>query len=326
MDVKKVKEEIWKHIENSFGLEILWDQQIHLGWRNLKWKIETDKGPLFVKQYHPKRYPIKKLARVQEGLRIQAYLAEKGIPCPKPLMYKESYLIQTASDVYYCLTPYCEGELVKPGEVNLEQMYHLGKVIGNMHKQLQSIPTCTPKWKPEREKLYVEWHKNWNRARMEKRSNYVLQAIESQRTILDKLDLNLFHHCKVSWTHWDLFVENILFFCDSVSAILDFDRVTIIYPELDISRAILSCALIDNELRLNAVSAFLKGYNQYLFLHEKELARSMKLLWCHESPKWIRPEMEERPGSAMRFAHEILWITTHWDELDEMFDSLPKHD
>ncbi|MBA4602222.1 phosphotransferase [Thermoactinomyces mirandus] len=323
MDVDKVKEAIFKSIEENFDLKILSDQQIHCGWRNLKWKIETNEGSIFVKHYHPKRYPAEKLDRVREALRIQAYLAENGIPCPEPFIHEESHLIKTASNVYYCLTPYCEGELVKPGEVIVDQIYHLGKVIGQMHKKLQFLPTQPPEWKPNYEKIYEAWSRNWDRARLEKRSDRVLQAIESQRTIIDQLNLDIFHDCPAGWTHWDLFVDNLLFFPDRVSAILDFDRITIIYPELDLSRAILSCALRDNKIRFDAVSAFLKGYNEYLVFQGNELARSLKLLWCHESAKWIRPEMEERPGSAIRFAHEILWITDHWNELDEMFNSLP---
>lgn len=55
MDVDKIKEAIFKSIEENFDLKIRSGRQIHRGWRNLKWKIETDEGSLFVKQYHPER-------------------------------------------------------------------------------------------------------------------------------------------------------------------------------------------------------------------------------------------------------------------------------
>lgn len=323
MYVDKIKEAIFKSIEENFDLKIRSGRQIHRGWRNLKWKIETDEGSLFVKQYHPERYPPKKLDRVREALRIQAYLAENGIPCPKPFQYEESHLIKTDCDVCYCLTPYCEGEVVKPGEVNMDQMYHLGKVTGKMHKKLQILPAQPPGWKPSYEKICEAWNRNRDRARLEKRPDRVLQAINSQRTIIDQLELDRFHDCPVGWAHSDLFVDNLLFSPDRVSAVLDFDRITVIYPELDLSRAILSCALKEDKMRLDAVSAFLNGYNEYIAFQGNDLVRAFKLLWCRESAKWIRPEMEERPGSAMRFVHEILWITANWNELDKIFNSLP---
>jgi homoserine kinase type II len=197
--------------------------------------------------------------------------------------------IRTLGNVFFCLTPFCEGAMINAGEVNADQMYHLGQVTGRMHKLLSLIPQRKVDWTPNWDDLCHKWLQNWKKANVQGRSEAVIQGIESQRVILEQLDLSFFDDCEIGWTHWDLFVDNLLFFEKEVSAILDFDRVTVIYPELDISRAVLSCALKEDVLRPEVVAAFLDGYNEIRPFTSGELVRPIKLLWCHESPKWIRP-------------------------------------
>jgi homoserine kinase type II len=78
-EIEQVKDEIFECIERYFDVKILADQLIPLGWLNYKWKIETDRCILFVKQYHPQRYPEQKLARIREALRLQSYLHHQGV-------------------------------------------------------------------------------------------------------------------------------------------------------------------------------------------------------------------------------------------------------
>ena len=44
--------------------------------------------------------------------------------------------------------------------------------------------------------------------------------------------------------------------------ILDFDRMHYIYPEFDISRAILSGAILENNINLESTKAFVVGYRE----------------------------------------------------------------
>ncbi|TCS96875.1 phosphotransferase [Hazenella coriacea] len=321
-EVEQVRQEIFESVERTFHLQIYSSKQINRGWRNLKWKIETNKGILFVKQYHLKRYPKEKLVHVRKALQLQAILAEQGVPCPKPYQDQDSYLIYTDSCIPYVLTDYCEGSLILPGEANLQQMDHLGQMTGKMHKILSQFPQDPIDWQPILTVMVNQWKNNWKRARDEKRSENVLTAIDRQQTILDRMEMDVFQDCRIGWTHWDLWVDNILFIHDSVAAILDFDRMKVVYPELDVARAILSCSLKENRLNLDLTSAFLQGYNQFVSFTSKELVRSFRLIWCQESAKWVRPEMEERPGTAKRFAEEVLWITKYWDELEEILQDV----
>ncbi|PZE20319.1 hypothetical protein CBW46_014335 [Paenibacillus xerothermodurans] len=52
-----IRDDILNSISNLFGIKIYDELQVEQGYLNLKWKIETDIGSLFVKQYNKTRYP-----------------------------------------------------------------------------------------------------------------------------------------------------------------------------------------------------------------------------------------------------------------------------
>jgi Ser/Thr protein kinase RdoA (MazF antagonist) len=101
--------------------------------------------------------------------------------------------------------------MINAGEVNADQMYHLGQVTGRMHKLLSLIPQRKVDWTPNWDDLCHKWLQNWKKANVQGRSEAVIQGIESQRVILEQLDLSFFDDCEIGWTHWDLFVDNLLF-------------------------------------------------------------------------------------------------------------------
>jgi homoserine kinase type II len=108
-----------------------------------------------------------------------------------------------------------------------------------------------------------------------------------------------------------------LFHTDSLSAIVDFDRFQYIYPELDISRAILSFALDDNCLRLDAVRAFIDGYNQFGTITVADVIRALKLLYCLESFWWLNSNrFDSEPPK--RFAYEMAWLSINWSKLEKI--------
>jgi homoserine kinase type II len=109
-----------------------------------------------------------------------------------------------------------------------------------------------------------------------------------------------------------------LFYPDSLSAILDFDRLQYIYPELDIARAILSFALDNNRLRMDAVQAFIDGYNQIGAISANDIILSLKLLYCLESFWWLRTSSFNGDGPPRRFADEMEWLSINWPNLESI--------
>lgn len=317
----QIKEEILETIQTKFKFQVHSTQPIERGYRNLKWKMETDQGRLFVKQYNPIRYTEESLIEVKKALFFQAQLYDHGIPCPKLYTDQGEYILFTPSGERFVIMGFCLGELVNPGKVNVQQMLSFGEVTGRMHSLLnRSADTHqAPSWTPSPSIMLEKWKQNWEKAQ-EKEPQHILDVIEQQRVIIDELDMSLFTSCEQGWTHWDLWVDNLLFHEDKVAAIIDFDRLKYLYPEMDVARAILSCALDEGEMRLDVVSAFLGGYRKTCDFPNWKLIRSLKLLWCLEALIWLQPKTKTSNKVTTRFAEELIWLTQHWFELEKILE------
>ena len=70
--------------ENLFEIQFLNHTPLSLGFLNLKWKVETDKGTLVLKQFSRERYEsfgLEKVAKVQQiALQEQLRQYENGTP------------------------------------------------------------------------------------------------------------------------------------------------------------------------------------------------------------------------------------------------------
>ena len=75
---EQIKEDIFNTLTMRYKLDILSDKKINKGYLNYKWKIYTDKGNFFVKQYNKKRYPDEMLDGLERFLNQHAYLYENG--------------------------------------------------------------------------------------------------------------------------------------------------------------------------------------------------------------------------------------------------------
>jgi homoserine kinase type II len=183
-----------------------------------------------------------------------------------------------------------------------------------------------PYWEPEApEQMMETWRCNWEAAEQGKRGpDGFAEALERQKNLIERLDVGQFAGCPVGWIHWDLWADNVLFAGDEVSAVLDFDRMRVLYPELDVARAVMSFTL-DVEAKTMSVplaEAFLAGYRERCSCPPGTLARSLKLLWCLESLNWMVHDMDQYSAPPARFARENIWLTMHWEELEEMFKGI----
>lgn len=106
-----------------------------------------------------------------------------------------------------------EGRIIRPGTANEEQVYSLGKIVGQMHKLLNSKNTAQlPLHWDVRSKrsMMKNWHERWKVASSINCTN-TLSNLEVQRKILESNDIDIFSQCEKGWGHWELFVDNILF-------------------------------------------------------------------------------------------------------------------
>lgn len=318
-----IRDDIFEAITDIFRFNIINFSQIELGHMNLKWKIETNIGDLFVKQYNKTRYPEQMIQGLETSLNHQSNLFNKGIPCPELYSYKEKYVIKSPNGERFVLMGLCEGSNIKPGTANEEQMYSLGKIIGQMH----SILNCNNSvqlplhWDiRSKESMIENWKERWNEAMKLECFNTISQ-LETQRKIIDENDIDIFSECEKGWGHWDLFVDNILFKPNRVFAILDYDRMHYVYPEFYISRPILSCCLENGQMHTDRVRAFVNGYREYQKLTNQKLVRSIRLTWWKEA-EWVRVGKTQNSSPLKRFSEENIWVGDNWDDLDSLFANI----
>lgn len=323
----RILSEIKEIIEKKLSLDVIKYEKINKGYLNLKWKAMTNKGILFIKQYNEDRYPTsneKRLERLTTALLIQKRLSEEGIKCPNILDINGEIIIRTEENIRFIVTDYKEGDLVNVGKINYNQFYDLGIELGKIHNLLnnQTERKATPRWiVPSKEELMIEWYKNWILTK-DKNSSDINDFLKLQKEIFEKIDMDIFIDLKHGWAHSDLWCDNVLFYPDSLSAILDFDRFEYIYPELDISRAILSFALDGNHLRIEVVKAFIDGYHQFGNISMNDVIRSLKLLYCLESFWWLNKDSFDSDGPPKRFADEMVWLSINWTNLETIFKEL----
>ncbi|WP_373233084.1 phosphotransferase [Cohnella sp.] len=318
----EILNEITENIKDKFGLKVFDAEINHFGYANLKWRIRTDSGVFFVKQYNSVRYSDELLQSVEVALELQDRLNKAGIPCPKILNKQGTYIHRTQSGERYMITEFCDGQMVNPGEINIHQMHNLGQITGRLHHWLNTnAPQSLPlHWKPDtKEGMLRNWSQNWLDAQFAGSNKYIA-ALEQQRKIADEINLEIFDLCEEGWVHWDLFVDNILFHTDKVTAILDFDRMNYIYPEFDISRAILSGAILDGSFNIESARAFINGYRQSIPITRPKLIRSIKLTWWKEA-SWINVKSEDH-RTLKRFVDELIWVSNNWTMLEEVCNDL----
>ncbi|WP_042147758.1 phosphotransferase [Paucisalibacillus sp. EB02] len=320
-----ILEDILQEISSRFCFEIYHIEPIKRGWLNLKWKIETDLGIYLVKQYNKerlKKYSIEELKLVFDQ---QNRLHHLGFPCPNILMDLRECFFQSPGGEQFIVMEYMPGETLKPGRLSEEQMYQLGVHTGRMHALLNdgSLPM---KDKPEfilpnRKERIAYWkivHKEIYQA-----NKYdLLPVIEKQLELMEIVDVNRLNVNRIGWAHRDLWVDNILFDGDRISAILDFDRMKFDYLSLDVGRAVISGALDDDGLQIPPAKAFLKGYQSYQETGSRFLTNALTLLWFLESEWWLDAIMDKRKGPPKRFVQEMIWLSNHLLELDDMLGGI----
>lgn len=321
-------DEIKWTIYQKFGIEINEAQPIHRGWLNNKWKLSTSRGNLFVKQYHSQRYRLHEPDKLELVLRMQNELHESGFPCPRIFSNDGQHVLSSVQGTRFVLTQFCQGDVIDPGTANESQMADLGRITGMMHTLLnhdEARRSGQLAWRPPtRENLLALWRKNWDNAQVQTCPDGLLAALEMQGEIIQGLDMTEFAVCEPGWMHWDLWVDNILFQNDRVAAVIDFDRMRWLYPEMDVARALLSCTLDVERGEMDGalVQAFMEGYRSTYRFTRGGLPRAFRLLWCLEATNWMVHDMDMYSAPPARFARENMWLTTYWVEMDDLFGDI----
>jgi homoserine kinase type II len=318
-------DDICSVINQKLNIKVYTYEYINRGYLNEKWTLYTNQGQLFVKSYHPDRYRNHLSTiwqEVDQALRLQMRFYNSGGSCPMLFSNEENgYLFETPTGRKFVLMEHCPGKIVRAGEVNELQMYSLGLAAAEMHNSwnldndgmLQK--NGEPVWRLDIAEMMGTWNRRWEEARTS--SPLIRNALQLQKEILDQINVDEYKSFASGWTHLDLWVDNLLFSSDELTAIVDFDRVRYSYPILDIGRAILSCTLDAGRFRPDAASAFAEGYRKFREIPKGYLLNAIRYSWMVESFWWLRPRMESYSVAPKRFAEEMLWTASGWDFLEK---------
>lgn len=330
--VDQLVNEITGWLQKHFSVEILSAKRVRRGLMNEKWIVETNKGRLFVKSYHPGRFKMHDSefrGKIENALQLQLLFYQSGGPCPEPLTLEGRCMHILPCGRYMTVMTCCPGVMVPAGMIGELRMYSLGRAAADMHAVWNSavalglgaaVPPGEPVWRLSREEMEHTWEVSWDAARDS--SERVRNALQLQKAIVDSLGDDEFTPLTAGWAHLDLWADNLLFEGDNLAAIVDFDRARYSFPALDLGRAILSGTLSERGFRKDAVVAFTEGYRRMRPLPPGLLLRAIKYVWCLESLWWIQPSFELSSVVPIRFAEEMIHTAERWEQLDALLGEI----
>jgi homoserine kinase type II len=240
------------------------------------------------------------------------------------LSHDESILLESDNGELFMVMEYCQGQLIPPGKTNVHQIYDLGRATGKMHRLLNdgtiSIKKSPQFIPPSREERLAHWNSVWEQAK-EAGKTGLLADIEAQLRATEDMNIEILDLLQSGWAHRDLWVDNLLFDDNRLTAILDFDRLKYDYPQLDVARAVISCAL-DDHLDVSLASAFIEGYSEERTVAKGYLTNSLKLLWYMESTWWINANMDQHSVPPARFAKEMHWLAENQKNMSALLGNI----
>ncbi|MBC5638480.1 phosphotransferase [Ornithinibacillus sp. BX22] len=318
-------EEILDTVRSRIHMDFFQAEPIKRGWLNLKWKVYTDQGEFLLKQYNKDRLKKYSIPQLKQIFTQQNRLHHLGFPCPEIVSNQGEVFFQSSSGEQFIMMEFFAGQLASPGKLTDEQMYYLGFYTGKMHSLLNdgSLPTkAKPVFlPPTKEERITYWNKVYEEIDQAK-NLALLPIIEKQLKLTEAFPLDQLQLDYIGWCHRDLWVDNLLFQNSHLSAILDFDRMDVDHLLLDVGRAVLSGALDDDSLRIDGVKAFVQGYGHFYPTGVRFITDALILVWYLESEWWLDANMDVRQGPPKRFTQEMIWLSEHLLELDEMLEGI----
>jgi homoserine kinase type II len=324
VDRDLLQNEIIEDMKIKFGIRVNSVSPIAWNYGNVCWLMNSDGGAHFVKVLDKIRNK-RTMDNTRQALRYQDQMHYAGIPCQPVLSYNGDYSYVTLKGEEYTITGASEGQHIEAGQANPAQMYTLGKATGLMHNWLKNnLPQLESlHWElKSKEDMIIRLEKNLQETMAHHNSRYA-DAIKRQLDILRYLDLDELRTCSHGWAHWDMHIDNLMFQEDRVADIIDFDRISYVYTDFDISRALLSCTLTSKGFPIENVKAYVDGYSECTRLTAERIVRSLKLTWYKEC-KWTHAKYSKnRPMS--RFIEELIWVGDNWDLLEDIFNGIINH-
>lgn len=304
---------ILKDIEEKFKFTVEDMNRIPGGYMNHLWHLKGKKDRV-LKIYSKERSNQKRLDFIEKALAYQCDLNSKNIKSPKLYVHNKK-VIQVINSEHYMVMDYFEGYERSNKDILLHELVLLGETLATIHHSKVSQLTSTP---VENHLILLD---DYLSELVKNTENHlsIENLLPRLREIHSTINMNYDKDLKVGLTHSDFSNDNMLFNKESIS-ILDFDRSRIAYQHQDIGRAMMSFAFNETSLDIDKVKAFIKGYSKVEEIDYEDIIKGLKLIWMIEVKWWMKSCFFEKESHSKveRFKREILWLTNHWYELNQI--------
>lgn len=238
----------------AFGLDpalYVTHQPIAAGTINTNVRVELRDGPRFLRVNEGKQRD-----DVEREAAIVSFLAEHGLPMPVPLAAPAGERFVAWRGELLSLFPWVPGRTLSRGEVRETHVQQVGRALGRMHREGTSFPDRRPgRYEPD------EIFRRLDRVRVAAGSDPPLaDAVAILGPELDELTDRRRAPLPEGLIHGDLFIDNVLFCGDELSALLDFEQASWGRLAYDVAVTLLAFGFGHSDFRPELVRAFLRSY------------------------------------------------------------------
>lgn len=323
-----------KEIFNNYDIALLNIVPLNGGWLNEKYLIETIDGNKYVlKELSLKKFSEKHLKYLIDTVKLQNYLSLKKVSVPRIILNKNDECVSKFSDgKVFFIQDYIDGYSKEFNELNVDEIYSIGKSLALLHNELKQIDIS--KFKSEflkyksidTLKLELEIKKKQIDAFS---SEIFIQQINSSEKILNDIEKSKFlEEQEIQVIHGDFTPDNIIFENNNVKSIIDLEYARVNCKLQDIGRVILSTSLYKNEINFEKLENFIKGYSTISKIENDQIVNSIKMVWINEFDIWMQDRYFKKynPPKVDKFINEIIWISENWFELEDKIGCVKKYE
>jgi Ser/Thr protein kinase RdoA (MazF antagonist) len=252
--------------------------------RNENYRVETDRGPRFVRFHRPSRT----LVRLRREHRVIEWAGRQGLPAVRPLVSRHGDTLLELAGRLVAVFPWVDGGHLQRTKLTAAQAFAMGDMHGRVHAVLAryadaDLPWFWFTWGPVTEhtaaRLGAFAELLPSATLTEPERGLIGQVIETQRDYLAHEEHEPVVNPRMTGVqpvHGDFHERNLLLDDDGrVVAVVDWDQTCLMPRGFEIVRALCFAELLDPPL----LDAYLAAYHEHAQLLPEECAVAVELWW-----------------------------------------------
>jgi homoserine kinase type II len=319
-------------VADRFGAgEVLSCTPVTEGLMNPNWRLVTTEGTFAVKLVRDASP-----AEVRRQHRLLPLLAERGLPVPPVRTTRDGDSLAEVDGDWYAMTGWLPGTHRSGLRLSPAGCRALGESLGRLHAALRDLQPPAPPSLPDDPRrvedtvAVLDRYARAAAARRDEFDAFAVTEIAWRRRLLHRIrgERPATRAVRpVGWTHGDLNHLNLLFDGETVSGLLDWDRLGPRPYGLEVVRtATLMFHTGDHQgVDLPRTAAFTAGYRTHMPIDDDALRDAAhRRWWTLATDTWfLRLHYDQNNPSCdhllRRSSHLLRWWTHHRDTLNAAF-------